>query len=282
VAHRLDAVDQILALDPGRRGIGQFFQPGGALAAARALRRARRVALTTGFLLAPGLPETDGPPGTAVLGRALRRLGAGVRYVTDAVTVAPLEASLKVLGEPVEIDVFPDGDADAAAREILARLRPSHLVAIERPGRGADGGYRSARGESVGPWNPSLDALFLVDSRAVTIGVGDGGNEIGMGSVPRQRLRRAGIPAHVASTVKVTHLVVAGVSNWGAYGIAAHLGRLAGRDLLHTAEEERRLIAASATAGAIDGITRRNEATVDGMPLDAHAGIVELIRAMGG
>jgi hypothetical protein len=155
-------------------------------------------------------------------------------------------------------------------------------VAIERPGRAADGGYRSARGESVGQWNPPLDALFLAGSRAVTIGVGDGGNEIGMGAVPRQRLRRAGIPARIASTVEVTHLVVAGVSNWGAYGIAAHLGRLAGRDLLHTAEEERRLIAACSAAGAIDGITRRNALTVDGLPLEAHAGIVELIRAMGG
>jgi hypothetical protein len=282
VAQRLDAVDQVLALDPGRRGIGHFFQPGGALAAARALRRARRVLLTTGFLVARGLPETDGPPGAAVLGRALRRLGADVRYVTDAATVAPLEACLKVLAEPVEIEVFPGGDAAVAARAILARIRPSHLVAIERPGRAADGDYRSARGESVGAWNPPLDALFLVDPRTATIGVGDGGNEIGMGMVPRQRLSRAGIPARIASTVKVRHLVVAGVSNWGAYGIVAHLGRLVRRDLLHTADEERRLVAACAAAGAIDGITRRNEATVDGVPLDAHTGIVELIRAMGG
>jgi len=240
------------------------------------------VALTTGFVLARGLPETDGPPGTAVLGRALRRLGAEVRYVTDAATVAPLEASLKVLSEPVEIEVFPGGDGEAGARQVLARLRPSHLVAIERPGRAADGDYRSARGESLSQWNPPLDALFLVGSRAITIGVGDGGNEIGMGSVPRPRLRRAGIPARIASTVKVMHLVVAGVSNWGAYGIVAHLGRLAGQDLLHTAEEERRLISACAAAGAIDGITRGNDATVDGVPLEAHTGIVELIRAMGG
>ena len=29
-----------------------------------------RVLLTTGFMVGPGLPETDGPPGAACLGRA--------------------------------------------------------------------------------------------------------------------------------------------------------------------------------------------------------------------
>jgi len=71
-------VDGLLALDPGRRGIGRFFVRGGAAAAARSLARARRALLTTGFTVGPGLPETDGPPGTAVLGRALRRLGTSV------------------------------------------------------------------------------------------------------------------------------------------------------------------------------------------------------------
>jgi hypothetical protein len=281
VSRALDPIDQLLALDPGRRGVARFFRPGAALAAARALRRCRRVLITTGFMLPPGTPETDGPPGAAVLGRALRRLGARVDYVVDAAAVAPLEASLKVLAEPVQICVFPDGDPDLAAREILARLRPTHLIAVERPGRTRDGDYRSARGESVAAWNRPLDVLFL-GARAITLGVGDGGNEIGMGSVPRRRLRAAGIGARIASCVTVDHPVVTGVSNWGAYGIVAHLGRLAGRDLLHTGQDERRLIAACVEAGAIDGITRASAATVDGVPLDVHAGIVELMRATGG
>src|SRR5207249_7790908 len=69
-------IDQILALDPGRRGIETFFRPGAALAAARALRRARRVLIVTGCTVKPDMPEPDGPPGAAVLGRALRLLGA--------------------------------------------------------------------------------------------------------------------------------------------------------------------------------------------------------------
>ena len=271
-----DLLDQILALDPGARRIAAFARPRAAVAAARALRRARRVLIATGFTVEPGLPETDGPPGAAVLGRALRVLGVEVSYVTDGVNVPVLEAALGALGEPRDVVVYPD--AGGAAREILAAVRPTHLVAIERPGRTRAGDYVSARGESIAAFNAPVDELFLAPGRAVTIGIGDGGNEIGMGSA-LPRIRRLGRGrARLASIVRVDHLVVAGVSNWGAYGVVAALGRLAGRDLLHTPADERRLVEACVAAGAADGITRKREPTVDALPLEAHAAIVELLR----
>src|SRR5712691_9145766 len=266
-------IDQLLALDPGRRGIERFFVRGGAAAAALALRRSRRALLTTGFAVGPGLPETDGPPGAAVLGRALRRLG-------DAVTVPPLQAALTALGEPVEVVTFhPMSDAAGAARRILAEYAPGHLVSVERPGRASDGDYRSARSDSVKEWNGPLDELFLqAPKRAVTVGIGDGGNEIGMGNV-RPRIARGGSRARaIASIVRVKHLVVAGTSNWGAYAVVAELSRLTARALLHSAEEERAMVRACVAAGAVDGITRRHEATVDGLPLEAHVGMLELLR----
>ncbi len=272
-----DSIDQLLALDLGGRGIARFFVPGGAARAAAALRRARRVLVVTGFNVGPDTAETDGPPGAAVLGRALRALGAHVRYVVDAPVVAPLSAALAVLGEPDDIVVSDGGER--AARALLAGERPTHLVAIERPGRTRRGEYLSARAQSVAEWNAPLDALFLVRGargRPVTVGVGDGGNEIGMGRV-RARLGRSPL-ARIASVVSVDHLVVAGTSNWGAYGIVAALGRLAGRALLHTPAEERRLVEACAATGAVDGLTRRREPTVDGLPLEVHAAVVELLR----
>jgi hypothetical protein len=276
-----DAIDGLLALDLGGRGIASVFRPGAALGAARALRDASRVLLVTGFAVGQDLPESDGPPGTAVLGRALRRLGAAVRYVTDPTTAPVLAATLKELEEPAEILPAPGDDGAAAA--LLAEERPSHLVAVERPGRTASGDYLNARGVSVAAWNRPLDGLFLAarrghGGRPVTVGVGDGGNEVGMGNV-RARLARAGpMLARIASVVRVDHLVVAGVSNWGAYGIVAQLARLTGLDLLHTPAVERRLVEACAESGAVDGITRQREATVDGLPLDAHAALVQLLR----
>lgn len=284
-------IDHLMALDPGGRGIAAFFVRGGATAAARALRRSRRVLLTTGFAVGPGLPETDGPPGTACLGRALRILGAEVIYVTDAMAVPPLQAALKVLGEPAAVETFHvahgagGGPAARGAREtarrLLAEHRPTHMVAIERPGRARDGEYRSARGRSLTEWNGALDELFLAaPARIVTVGVGDGGNEIGMGAVRARVARAGGLFPRIASVVKVKHLVVAGVSNWGAYGIVAELGRLTGRSLLHTGEEEQAMVQACVDAGAVDGLTFRPEATVDGLPLPAHIGMLELLRVL--
>src|SRR6266850_7313454 len=252
-----DLVDQILALDPGHRDIAAFSTPGAAAAAARALRAAKRVLIVTGFTVEPDMPETDGPPGAAVLGRALRRLGARVTYVTDATNVPLVEAALKTLDEVSEVVVYPGG-ADGA-RRLLESEKPTHLVAIERPGRNRAGDYLNMRGDSVAAWNPPIDELFICsgDHEAgldrgwpakgatrlrtrgqparpaatrlrtpVTIGIGDGGNEIGMGAVRAKIARLDSLRARIATVVRVDHLVVAGVSNWGGYGVVAALGRL--------------------------------------------------------
>ena len=273
-----DLVDQILALDPGHRDIAAFSTPGAAVAAARALRAAKRVLIVTGFTVEPGMPETDGPPGAAVLGRALRRLGARVTYVTDATNVPLVEAALKTLDEVSEVVVYPGG-ADGA-RRLLESEKPTHLVAIERPGRNRAGDYLNMRGDSVAAWNPPIDELFVGrgGARPVTVGIGDGGNEIGMGAVRAKIARLDPLRARIATVVRVDHLVVAGVSNWGGYGVVAALGRLTGQDLLHTPEVERRLIAACVAAGACDGVTRRREPTVDSLGADTHAAVVDLLR----
>jgi hypothetical protein len=306
-----DPIDAILGLDLGGRGIASFFSPGAAVAAARALAGAERVIVVTGFNVPPGLPETDGPPGAAVLGRALRLLGASVRYVTDRPPADPLVAVLQALDEPAEVDVYPD--LPGAARLLLEREQPTHLISIERPGRCRSGDYLSARGESVAKWNLPLDDLFLVahalrkktsgkaavkraarsprpqatpgggglTGPVTTLAIGDGGNEIGMGSARAQLARSGRLMARIASVVPVDHLVVAGTSNWGAYGIVAALERLHGRLLLHTGAIERQLIARCVEAGAVDGITRKREASVDGLGAEIHAGVVELLHAAG-
>src|SRR5258705_140784 len=82
---------------------------------------------------------------------------------------------------------WPDG-ADGA-RRLVGSERPTHLVAIERPGRARDGTYRNMRGADVSAWNARIDELFVRPGRVTTVGVGDGGNEIGMGNV-RARLAK--------------------------------------------------------------------------------------------
>ena len=99
----------------------------------------------------------------------------------------------------------------------------SHAVAIERCGRSADGRPRNMRGVDVSPWTAPLDDLFLAGPW-VRLAVGDGGNEIGMGKLPAGLIART-VPngEKIACVTSCDQLVVAGVSNWGAYGLMAAL-----------------------------------------------------------
>jgi hypothetical protein len=282
----LDPVETLCALDLGGRGIGRLVVPGAMARAARTLARARRVVLVTGFVARPAwAAETDGPSGTVVLGRALRRLGARVLYLADPPVEPLLEACLRALGEPRELITVPAEPAAAlrAAHETVRTFGPTHLVAVERPGRAADGGYYNAQGTPVGAVNAPLDALFLRRRPGtVTIGVGDGGNEIGMGRVRARVVRDVPNGARIASVVRTDHLIVAGTSNWGAWGVTAHLALAAGRTLLHTPAEEARLTRAMVRAGAVDGLTGAARPSVDSLPLGLHQALLETLRGLVG
>ncbi|MBX3467200.1 MAG: DUF4392 domain-containing protein [Planctomycetes bacterium] len=285
-AEALRALDALLAEDPGGRGIARF-RPHDALGgAARALREARAVAITTGFPRGD-VGETDGPPGAFALGQALAALGARVVHLTDA-RCAPLLVALGAA--PLEVADPAPGDR-RAAEALLARLDVTHLVSIERPGRAADGTYRNMRGLDISTRTAALDEPFLLALepgpwRRTTVCVGDGGNEVGMGNV------RAGVVdavAHgeaIASVVGADHLVVAGVSNWGAYGLIAALSLLTGRDLLPAPDDARAHVGAIVAAGAVDGVTGLPAPTVDGLPLertlDLLAAMRRVLRATSG
>lgn len=276
----IDAAEALVGIDPGGRGIARFIVPGSLARAAEALRGARRVAITTGFPK-DGKGETDGPPGAAALARALLALGVEVVHVVDS-RCAPLVACLDA--GPVETADLTPGDR-AAATALLARLDASHLVAIERPGRAQDGTYRNMRGVDITATTSGLDELFLLAAepgphRRPTVAVGDGGNEVGMGSV---RGRVVGAVPHgevVASVVPADHVVVAGTSNWGAWGLVAGLSVLANRDLLSTDDLARADVAAVIAAGGVDGVTGKAEPTVDGMPFERSLEVLRAVRAV--
>jgi hypothetical protein len=263
-------IERIVARDPGGRGIANLVQWGALAAAAKTLWGTRQAGIISGFYLpVPQVGETDGPPGAKALGCALENLGSDVVYLTDALN-APLFAALGL----ARVEVFRPG--------MLAELAVTHLVSIERPGRAADGRYYSMSARDISAFTAPLDELFLHarERHMATVAIGDGGNEIGMGNV-RERVRQD-VPhgATIACVVECDHLIVAGVSNWGAYGLVGALSVLAGRDLLPSAVEAEADIRAIVRAGAADGQTFRNEPTVDNLPLDAHLAVLADIRAI--
>ena len=132
------------------------------------------------------------------------------------------------------------------------------------------------RGECIEAHTAPLHRLFeLAANRGDirTIGIGDGGNEIGMGSISWHDLhRRLSGPgaARVPCRIATDWTIVAGVSNWGGQALAAATLLLtnkvdAARDWT-SHQQHQGLERLLAEGPAVDGITRLREPTVDGLP----------------
>lgn len=110
----------------------------------------------------------------------------------------------------------------------------------------------------------------------VTLGIGDGGNEIGMGKVSWDVIHR-NIPdgGRVACRVPADHLIVCGISNWGAYALAAGMAlarRLALDARLFDGAIERKLLEVMVQRGPlVDGVLGKPAATVDGLSWERYA-----------
>jgi hypothetical protein len=226
------------------------------------------VLIATGFFIpSAGATETDGPPGAVAIGRALSALGYGVSYVTDRYTAPVLRG---LVDDGIGVHEFPIVDHEASrehARRLLAELAPGVLIATERCGLTGEGVYRNMRGVDVSEYHAKIDYLFL--EHPCSVGIGDGGNEIGMGNLA------AVIPlvtpiSGAPSATRTSRLVVSSVSNWGAWGLVAALSKLRGCSLLPTIEEGRRLLARTVELGAVDGVTGRRADSVDGFPADEN------------
>lgn len=296
------AIDQQITVDLGGRHTHQLYTAARddeslVEAAARPLQAAadagETVLLTTGFPIPPSnQPETDGPLGTVVLAGALSDLGAEPVIVTEPRVEAAITAVADALGsEPPEVvavappdstasEARGDATAEPTARSVLDSYEPGAVVAIEKPGVTADGSYRTAAGEEITALVAAVDPLIeAARERGIpTVAVGDGGNEVGMGGI------RSAVETHVdggetiACVTPVDALVVAAVSNWGAYGIVAALSLGSGRNLLHTGDTERALLRAAVEADCIDGVTGDATASVDGIPAAVHANVVDLLQ----
>ena len=286
-ADRVAAIEALVCRDVGRKTGELIAASAGEFgAAARALSRATSVGLITGFFVPRdevAAPETDGPVGTALLAAALAACGVPVRIAVDSPAAGAVRAAMAEAGGGVAVDEVALGDG-GAVDGLAARWRASgisHVVAIERCGRSPDGRPRNMRGVDVSPWTVPLDDLFL-GGPWQKLAVGDGGNEIGMGKLPKGLIARF-VPngASIACVTSCDHLVVAGVSNWGAYGLMAALAVLRpdwapaiGPFL--TAERDLAVTRATVEkAGAVDGVTARREATVDGFGPEIHGPLVD-------
>ena len=268
--------------DPGGRGLASSDAESHLYSAAVNLLDAERVILVTGFCIrAAMIGETDGPSGTLAVAHALRQLGKEVVLVSDKFSDGLLEAGAKVLGAPYPITVLSpvQEESDRAIDALLSSFAPTQVVAIERPGSAIDGHRYSMRGEILDELVPSADRLLTPPGERsyATIAVGDGGNELGMGHLRDSLMDRINLGELIFCDTEADHVIPAGISNWGAYALAASLAVLSGKPILIKPEDELAVLEAQVAVGAVDGCTRQNEVSVDGVPIADYLKTVSAI-----
>ena len=248
------------------------LEPGYYLRAAQHLRQLRgTVLIATGFPVS-GTFETDGPVGAIALYDCMKEKGADPVLACGAPLSENLDQDYRLLNHRAR-DI--EGAA-AEARSHLQALAPQAVISIERPGLSEDGRYYNMRGDDITEHCAIFDP-FIDQATCPTIAIGDGGNEIGMGNIA------AAIATLDITTATTTcdELLVADVSNWGAYGLIALLARWCGQDLLARISPVDILDYLSAR-GSVDGVTRENTLTEDGLEAEEGLRVIQELRILSG
>lgn len=259
----------------GMKDLQPALVPGYVARATQLIQQATgTVLIATGFPVV-GTFETDGPVGAIALYETLERIGLNPVLVCGPPLSKALATRFRVheirVGKPDCLDQH-----EAEVKAALARLKPSLIIAIERPGLAKNGHYHNMRGEDISAGAARFDT-FIELADCPSIGIGDGGNEIGMGNVYEHLAKLPIVPAATC----VDELVIADVSNWAAHGLIAMLGYLRGEDLLvHI--DVMPMLAFLSEGNSVDGVTRRNELTEDGLAPEVGLELIEDLRKATG
>lgn len=229
------------------------------------------ILIGTGFPVI-GTFETDGPVGGIALYNAFETLGA------HPVLVCGTPLALAV-SEDYRIHQISVGDLSKGkeeARVALEKYKPDLVISIERPGLNADGYYANMRGEDISHGCACFD-YFVTDAQCPTIAIGDGGNEIGMGNA-LEGLKELNI---IPAITPCDELLIADVSNWAGFGLIALMGLWSKQDLL-AAVDTTKILEYLSRKGSVDGVTRENTLTEDGLEAINGQQLIEDLRRLTG
>lgn len=268
------------------------------------------VVISTGFFVPPFMSEeTDGPIGAASLSRALSlALGAKVIICTEGTNVPRMALLCQAVG--LRPKILKNGDkptlhatevgileaprdlekAQTHAVATIEMIQPTALVFVERPSMNRKRIWHNSMLYDVTPIVGKADFLAEeAEKRGIlTIGIGDGGNEVGMGLIEKEI--REIIPAFsscrcecgggAAAATSTDVLVVGSTGNWAIYAIEATLAAGIGYpEVLHDTTVEKRLQEASVRAGLINPSSGLAHAWVDSTPEDVSLAIITLLNA---
>ncbi|RLE70004.1 MAG: hypothetical protein DRJ37_07180 [Thermoprotei archaeon] len=261
------------------------------------------VFIATGFIVPEALAqETDGPPGAAALARTLDlTLKARPILLTEPSSIEIVSAAVRAAGlNPVSPDKlqqvkhsislipFPvvKEEAKIKAGELIDQFNPSAIIFVEKAGANEAGEYHSMKGLNISPLHSKIEYLLDVASEAVTIGIGDGGNEVGMGNIINTVKKHVAYgetcccpcKKGIAAASKVDALITGSISNIASYALSSLISA-SKKDWrsLYTPSLEHRVLLQITLKGAVDGITCLNELSVDSVPLKVIQSIIKAI-----
>lgn len=249
-----------------------------------------KVGILTGAAVPGFLPsgENDGPLGAFVLARALRALGHDVRFLTEIELNGIFEGLFDLYKENFPIIQLAKDDPDDHASTALDL---QILVSIEKLGSNKQHVMHGATGTSRNGTRAHVDGLVrrMNHEGKLTVGIGDGGNEIGFGkiyelarkTVDYGQLCRCPCEGGIVTVTSTQYLFPVAVSNWGAYGVTAALAALTGEmGILHTPQQEHELLALASRLDCRDGATGTARDCVDGVPAQTSAALVQLLKSL--
>lgn len=253
-------------------------------------RPGSHVGILTGAAVPDHLPkgENDGPLGAMALGHALRVLGYRVTYLTETELHDIFEALATVYGRDFEyVELAKDSADDHASTAMDLDV----LVSIEKLGSNAKHVLHGATGTSREGTRAHVDGLVgrMNAAGCLTVGIGDGGNEIGFGKlydaareiVDFGKTCRCPCGDGIVTATPTRILYPAAVSNWGAYAVVAALAaETKDFGILHTPERELELLTLATSVDCRDGGTGVARDWVDGVPGPTSAAIVQILRTL--
>ncbi|XP_065057698.1 D-glutamate cyclase, mitochondrial-like isoform X2 [Rhopilema esculentum] len=294
---KITKLESLIIDDPGNRGV-QFLQEKTDLhsAALSISQSAKSVAILTGFSCLPELTpsiENDGISGAVAIAKAVQALGKPVTLIVGKTEKQIFKDILMwchangILKHEVSV-VTVENAAEMLYDELMDQKRFSHLISIERPGRNSNGQYCTMNKKDISGSVDAVDELFLEAKKhpeIVTIGIGDGGNEIGMGKVLERVAANVKHGSEIGCTVSCDYLITAGVSNWGGYALAKAIYMCVScpvhdryrrkslglpsepilDDFVTTVEQEEKLLEHLVSLNIRDGITKEASMSVDGI-----------------
>lgn len=269
----------VMEADPGKRGLTTGVPHAELKVLGQSLLQAGTVFVVSGFPVqrAGGTGETDGPVGAVDIAAGLEQIGKKVCIITDESSCAAMIAGCERFAPETEVLCVPHRGAGAYCYHLLKQRKPSHVIAIERPGKGSDGHYHNFKGQFIDDLLSDTD-LLICDKNVVTIGIGDGGNELGMGALRPIVERSVSNGDLVCAETPADFTLTAGVSNWWGWGLRAVLTAITGKNIMPTDEEARELLRIVVAQGCVDGITGEAVMTVDNLSLEQNLGILRGLR----